>query len=53
MGRALFVEHANSCKENQLVNRNNILRNIYIYIFIIRVTQDRYRVICDFGLLKN
>ena len=51
MGRTLLVERAASCKENQLVNRNNILRNIYI--FIIWVTQDRYRVICGFRLLKN
>ena len=51
MGQTLLVERAKSCKENQLVNRNNILRNVYI--FIIWVTLDRYRIICDFRLLKN
>ena len=44
MGRTLLVECAESCKENQLVNQNNILRNIYI--FIIRVTQDCYHIVC-------
>ena len=29
MRQILLVEHAESCKENQLVNGNNILRNIY------------------------
>ena len=33
MGRTLLVERVESCKENQLVNRNNNLPNIYIYIF--------------------
>ena len=51
MGQTMLVEHAESCKENQLVNQNNILDNIYI--FIIWVTQDHYRVICDFQLLQN
>ena len=32
MGRTLLVERAKSCKENQLVNQNKILRNIYIYL---------------------
>ena len=32
MGRNLLVERAESSKENQLVNQNNILRNIYIFI---------------------
>ena len=31
MGRTLLAEHAESCNENQLVNRNNILCNIYFY----------------------
>ena len=30
MGRTLLVERVESCKENQLVNRNNNLPNIYI-----------------------
>ena len=51
MGRTLLIERAESCKENQLVNQKNISCNIYI--FIIWVTQDRYRVICSFQLLKN
>ena len=51
MGRTLLVKRAESCKENQLLNQNNILRNIYVSI--ISVTQDRYPVICDFRLLKN
>ena len=34
MGRTLLVERVESCKENQLVNRNNNLPNIYIYIYI-------------------
>ena len=32
MGGTLLVERGEFCKENQLVNRNNILRNIYIFI---------------------
>ena len=32
MGQTMLVEHAESCKENQLVNQNNILDNIYIFI---------------------
>ena len=34
MGRTMLVERVESCKENQLVNRNNNLPNIYIYIYI-------------------
>ena len=40
MGRTRLVELAESCKENQLANRNNILRNIYIFYHLL--TQDRY-----------
>ena len=32
MGRTLLVERAKSCKENQLVNQNKIIRNIYIVL---------------------
>ena len=32
MGGTLLVERGEFCKENQLVNRNNILRNVYIFI---------------------
>ena len=32
MGQTMLVERAESCKENQLVNQNNILDNIYIFI---------------------
>ena len=31
MARTQLFERAESCQENQLVNRNNILRNIYFY----------------------
>ena len=51
MSQTLLVERAEFCKENQLVNQYNILHNIYT--FIIRVTQDRFQVICDFWLSKN
>ena len=32
IGQTLLVERAESCKENQQANRNNILRNIHIFI---------------------